>query len=176
MHHKKSIRRCPRIIYTKKRNSFSYTVSVEDRSVVVCKAAFLGLHGIEASRLRRKVINFNVDTKDNRGKHSNHPKVEESIKNLIWKHIQNFPVRESHYSGSINSRRKYLDSSLNVAKMHRIFLIEHPELSSVCKYSLYGKLFNYEFNISFGFPRSDICNTCEKQQVEIKAAKSNGFF
>ena len=67
--------------YTKKRNSFSYAVSVEDRSVVVCKAAFLGLHEIEANRLRRKVINFSVDTKDNRGKHSNHPKVEESIKN-----------------------------------------------------------------------------------------------
>ena len=58
--------------------------------------------------------------------------------------------------------------------MHRIFLIEHPELSSVCKYSLYSKLFNYEFNISYGFSRSDICDTCEKQQVEIKAAKLNG--
>ena len=59
--------------------------------------------------------------------------------------------------------------------MHRIFLIEYPELLSVCKYFLYSKLFNYEFNISFGFPRSDICdNTCEKQQVEIKAAELNG--
>ena len=50
-----NIRRRPRTTYTKKRNSFSYTVSVEDRSVV-CKAAVLGLHGIEASRLRRKFI------------------------------------------------------------------------------------------------------------------------
>ena len=85
-----NIRRRPRTTYTKKRNSFSYAVSVEDRSVVVCKAAFLGLHGIEASTLRRKVINFSVDTKDNRGKHSNHPKVEESIKNLIWKIFKTF--------------------------------------------------------------------------------------
>ena len=67
-----------------------------------------------------------------------------------------------------------MDSSLNVAKMHRIFLIEHPELSSMCKYSLYSKLFICEFNISFGFPRSGICDTCEKQQVEIKAAELNG--
>ena len=44
----------------------------------------------------------------------------------------------------------------------------------MCKYFLYSKLFNYEFNISFGFPRSDICNTCEKQRVEIKAAELNG--
>ena len=84
-----NIRRRPRTTCTRKRNSFSYAVSVEDRSVVVCKAAFLGLHGIEASRLRRYVINFSVDTIDNRGKHSNHPKVEESIKNLIREHIQN---------------------------------------------------------------------------------------
>ena len=57
--------------------------------------------------------------------------------------------------------------------MHRIFLIEYPELSSVCKYSLYSKLFNCEFNISFVFPRSDISDACEKQQVEIKAAELN---
>ena len=74
-----NICRHPRTTYTKKRNSFSYTVSVEDRSVVACKATFLALHGIEASRLRRKVINFSVDTKDNCGKQSNHPKVEESF-------------------------------------------------------------------------------------------------
>ena len=55
-----NIRRRPRTTYIKKRNSFSYAVSVEDRSVVVCKAAFLGLHRIEAGRLRRKVINFSV--------------------------------------------------------------------------------------------------------------------
>ena len=115
-----------------------------------------------------------LDTKDNCGKHSNHSKVEDSIKNLIREHIQNFLARESHFSCSINSWRKYLNSSLNVSKMHIIFLIEHPDFSSVCKYFLYSKLFNYEFNISFGFPRSDICDTCKKQQVEIKAAELNG--
>ena len=89
-------------------------------------------------------------------------------------HIQNFPARESHYSRSINSMRKYLNSSVNVAKMHRIFLIEHPKLLSVCKNFLYSKLFNYEFNVSFGFSRSDICDTCEKQQVQIEAAELIG--
>ena len=168
------IRRRPRNADGQKRNSFTFTVTLEEKSVIACRAAFLGLHGIGIGRLKRKVLNFAVDIKDNRGKHGNHPKVDESTKNLIREHIQNFPARESHYSRSVNARRKYLDSSMNVAKMHRIFLIHYPELRTVCKYSLYHEIFNYEFNISFGFPRSDICDPCEKQQVAIKAAELHG--
>ena len=138
------------------------------------QSSFLGLHGIGIGRLKIKVLNFAVNTKDSRGKHGNHPKVDNSTKNLIREHIQNFPARESRYSRSENAKRKYLDSSINVAKMHRIFLIEHPELRTLCKYSFYHEIFNYEFSISFGFPRSDICNTCEKQQVAIKAAEIHG--
>ena len=37
----------------------------------------------------------------------------------------------------------------------------------MCKYSLHSKLFNYEFNISFGFPRNDICDTCEIKAAEV---------
>ena len=54
--------------------------------------------------------------------------------------------------------------SLNIQSFHQC----------VNTYSLYSKLFNCEFNISFGFPRSDICDTCEKQPVEIKVAELNG--
>ena len=40
---------------------------------------------------------------------------------------------------------------------------------------MYSNIFNYEFNIAFGYPRSDICDLCERHQVAIKAAaaKSN---
>ena len=36
---------------------------------------------------------------------------------------------------------------------------------------MYYNIFNYEFNISFVYRRTDICDTCEKQQAEIKEAE-----
>ena len=61
---------------------------------------------------------------------------------------------------------------LYVVKMHRLFIKNNPDLMAIHKYSLYYKIFN-EFNISFGFPRSNICDFCERQQVVIKAAEVN---
>ena len=142
-----NIRRRPQTTYTKKRNSFSCTVSVEDRSVVVCKAAFLDFHRIEASRLRRKVINFSVGTKDNRDKHNNHPKVEESIKNLIREHIQNFPATESHYSRSINSRKNIWIHLLSLPKCIEFFSLniqsfhQCVNISCTANYSITSLIF-----------------------------------
>ena len=65
------------------------------------------------------------------------------------------------------------DFSLTLAKMHRLFLLQHPDLTSLCKYSMYSDIFNYEFNIAFGYSKSDIYDLCERHQVAIKAAAAN---
>ena len=57
--------------------------------------------------------------------------------------------------------------------MHRLVLQENPDLTNDCKYSLYKHIFNYEFNISFGYPRTDVCDTCEKQQASLAVGKVN---
>ena len=36
----------------------------------------------------------------------------------------------------------------------------------------YRKIFNEEFNLSFGYPRSDTCETCDLLHVTIQASKS----
>lgn len=168
------IRRRPRKQPSKERNSFSYSVTVQERSITVCKAAFLGLHGIKMSRMKKKVLNFTTEISDKRGKHENHAKINDDVRNRIREHIRQFPARESHYSRAKNTHKKYLDSTLSVAEMHRIFIRENPDLAEACKYWLYQNIFNYEFNIAFGFPRSDICDTCEKQHAQIKAAELAG--
>ena len=146
-------------------------VTSGEKSVKICQAAFLGLHGIKASRLKRKVLNFGKDISNNHGKHGNHSKIDEDIKNHVWQHIIKFPACESHYSRSKNQHKKYLDASLTIAEMHHIFLSENMDLQHTCSYRLYQNIFNFEFNISFGYPRIDICDTCKKQQAEIKAAE-----
>ena len=156
------------------RSSYVYTATTGKKSVKVCQAAFVALHGIKATRLKRKVLQFDTDIRDGRGKHDQHPKTEDEIMNKIRQHIKMFPVRESHYSRSKNTHRTYLDASLNVAAMYKDFLHQNPELNEKVKYWLYSKIFKTEFNISFGYPRSDICDTCERQQVEMKTAELDG--
>ena len=116
----KKIRRRPRSDALKStgRESFSYIVTSGEKSVKICQAAFLGLHGIKASRLKRKVLNFDEDISDNRGKHGNHSKIDEDIKNRVREHIMKFSAHESHYSRSKNQHKKYLDASLTIAEMH----------------------------------------------------------
>ena len=154
-----------------KRASFVYTITICQKSVRVCQAAFVALHGIKVSRLKRKILHFEKDIQDGRGKHDQHSQISIQVRDQIRHHIRLFPARESHYSRCQNTNRKYLDPSLSVTSMHQDFLKENPDLNGQAKYWLYNEIFNTEFNISFGYPRSDVCDTCERQQVEIKAAE-----
>ena len=167
-----SVRRRPRNEGANQRNSFKYAVTLRNRTISICQAALLALHGIKASRLKKKVLSFQNQIADNRGKHDKHKKIDDAIKTRIREHIQRFPARESHYSRAKNSHKRYLDASLSIASMHRLFLKDNPDLTKQsCKYWLYKDIFNYEFNVSFGYPRSDICDKCEKYQADIKAAE-----
>lgn len=132
------------------------------------------MHGLGEGRFKRKVLQFESSILDMRGKHPNHPKINEGIRDKVCAHIVQFQPRESHYSRSKNATRKYLDSSLSIAKMHRMFLQENPDLDGKVLYWLYEDIFNFEFNISFGYPRSDICDTCERFTADIYAAQKSG--
>ena len=58
--------------------------------------------------------------------------------------------------------------------MYRAFIKANPDLQYVCKNSLYHKIFMYKFNISFGYVPSNICNLCEKLEVDLKKAQIAG--
>ena len=129
---------------------------------------------------------------DRRGKHDKHVTVGEDLKNLIREHIQSFPARHSHYSRQDNAGRVYLSPELSIARLHRMFLEAHdPEYiqlqednlqrriahQSVQKLRkplvsehLYHDIFVNEFNIHFGHPRSDTCDTCDSLKLQIDQA------
>ena len=58
--------------------------------------------------------------------------------------------------------------------MYRIFLDDNPDLKNIVKRWLYQDIFTHEFNTAFGYPRSDICDTCESYYAQIKAAQAGG--
>ena len=110
---------------------------------------------------------------DGRGKHELRPNaISNEIKETIRQHIKLFPRRQSHYSRSSNLKRDYLDEGLSISRMYQLYLKKYqtdtcakPEVNEW----LYRKIFNEEFNLSFGYPRSDTCDTCDLLNVATRA-------
>lgn len=152
------------------RTVFSYEVSnSENEKISLCQKAFLALHGIFKSRLEKKVRTAAQPT-DNRGRHATRPN-RTSLESLekIRKFLSELPARESHYTRSDSRNRKYLDPNLSITKLHENFNTSHPD--NKISYGVFAKVFNEDFNISFGYPRKDICNTCTKLLVNIRQAE-----
>ena len=144
---------------------------------MVCLKAFAGLHGITSScarRLATSSLESACPPLDQRGKHSKHRKIPESIRRQIDDHIRSFPVMKSHYSRARHSqRRKYLSPLLSVSEMHSLYLEKYEPQAEKPKvtYSYYLKHFNENFNLYFGYPKSDICGTCDSLNVQIGSAE-----
>jgi len=102
----------------------------------------------------------NVSGEDCRGKQASVNKLSLDILDRIKRHIESFPVVESHYCRK-NSRRKYLDCKLNITKMHEMYLqsvAEQPDAK--ISYQMYQKVFCTDYNLSFHKPRKDTCGQC----------------
>ncbi|CAG9829796.1 unnamed protein product [Diabrotica balteata] len=157
--------------------SFLYEIKIDGKLITLCQSAFLAVHGIKRSKLRRKIQKNNADPKDSRGIHHTRPnRTKIDTLAAVRKFIEELPARESHYSRSDNKLRKYLDSHLSVAKLHRNFL-EKSQNEKV-SYEMFRKIFTEEYNISFGFPRKDICKECtlflaRLQQAEVAHDKTS---
>ena len=164
-----------------KMNTFVYNVRLENGNRVrVCKKTFCDLHAIGKRRvetLAAKIVGGVVFSGDERGRHCNRPKkTTEEAKERIREHIKSFPHRKSHYSQKDNRKRKYLSENLSIARMYDLYLKRYePEVSETAakpqvKEWLYRKIFNEEFNLSFGYPRSDTCETCDLLHVAIQSS------
>ena len=178
-------------------SSFTYEYYIRSEQgidVKVCQKAFCSVYGFGPKRLlvlRKKQQKTGLEP-DQRGRHDKHVSVDESMKELIREHIQSFPTRHSHYSRSDNSGRVYLSLELSIARLHRMFLETHdPEYIQMEQSNiqrrivhepaeklrkpfvsehLYHDIFVTEFNIHFGYPRSDTCDTCDSLKLQIDQA------
>jgi len=175
--------------------SFDYSLHNDKGfNVHVCQKAFCTVHGFGPKRLqvlRQKLENGKLEL-DGRGKHNNHPAVDDNLKDMIREHIKSVPSRQSHYSRKDNSKRVYLSPDLSIARLHRNFLekydpeyiklqeeyqkcvIAHepaPKLRKpLVSEHLYHDIFVTEFNIHFGYPRTDTCSTCDRLTIQAEAA------
>jgi len=119
--------------------------------------------------------------RDGRGCHCNHLRINLEPKNAIRQFIKNLNARESHYSRESNPHKYFLPSGTTISQLYRQILAEHPEYQpnennnrNRTFYWLFRKIFNTEFNIGVGYPRSDLCNACELFSTEIKVTTREG--
>lgn len=151
---------------------------------------FCAIHGISTKRVERLASNiaYNEATTappDLRGKHHNRPNaISDEIIQTIDTHIKSFPRRSSHYSRSKNIKKYYLSPELSVKRMHELYLERYePEvyakwhtteekLKPKVSYDFYFRYLKANFNISFGHPRSDTCQVCDKIDTQLKGKRS----
>ena len=147
--------------------SYSYEIKVvrDDKVeiVPVCKKAIVSIFGITFRRIQtinEALSKTGMPSIDKRGRHGQNPKaLDQSIKDRVHEHISSLRARKSHYSLK-RSRKLYLRSELNVKKLHDMFQTKFPDVK--ISYETYRTIFNADFNIWFGYPRSDTCSQCDE--------------
>ena len=149
--------------------------------VEVCKKTFCDIHAVGKRRVEvlcEKLKAGNLLPGDARGTHRNRRTIPEQVKERIREHIRSFPRHQSHYSRGDNRKREYLPEGLSIAQMYRLFLSAYEteayadEPLYVVKEWLYRKIFNEEFNLSFGYPRSDTCQLCDELRMAVASTSS----
>lgn len=159
-------------------NRFIVRVKKNDEvlDITVCKKGFLSIHGIGVGKLNHLLqkLKANPDPpRDGRGQHDNRPhKTDTETLNKLHNHINSSQSRNSHYSLK-KSNKVYLSEELNINKMHEMFLQKHPEEVTNVSYETYRTVLNRDFNISFGYPRSDTCSYCDAFVAKQKCLSRN---
>ncbi|XP_031328822.1 uncharacterized protein LOC116159878 [Photinus pyralis] len=117
---------------------------------------------------KKRVAKSSICPLDGRGKHSKHKKIADEQKDTIRNHINRFPAYRSHYSRERTSK-KYLSSDLSIAEMYRLYCEYCRSNDKTAeKESLYRKIFNEEFNLSFHAPKNDTCAKCDQFALSLQ--------
>ena len=128
-----------------------------------------------------QVIEKNLPILDGRGRHNSHAKVLVDASTVLHDFIVNLNARESHYSREKNTNKIYLPSNTTKSKLYREFLQQNPDyrpgneenVRNTISYWFFCKTFNEDFNISIGYPLSELCNNCELFKKRIDVAQRN---
>lgn len=154
-------------------SSFKYFAMKTTTRVEVCRRAYISLHALSHKIVLRltHILAANQTPADKRGKHENRSNaIPPDVLIKINEHIDSFPKRTSHYSSTPVT---YLDATLNVKKMHELFIEKYPEYNNKIKYEYYLEYYNKNFGFRFGRPQVDVCSTCEDLIIKMKSTNLN---
>ncbi|KAF2903599.1 hypothetical protein ILUMI_02586, partial [Ignelater luminosus] len=154
---------------------YLYFFDIKGNRIEVRRQIFCGTLSISQKPVYTAHKNSNdaitiIPKKSRQGKHVKH-KISEADRQNGKNHINSFPRISSHYCRS-TSDREYLESGLNVTKMHDLYVTKMQELGQDTVTQLaYRHIFLNEFNLHFFKPKKDRCGLCEEVQLLKNEAK-----
>lgn len=160
-------------VFSRRHCTPQYFIPRKDTNVRVCRKTLCDVFNITPRRVQMLLekIKFDKPLTDGRGLHDNRPnRVSDETRELIKQHISSFPLQENHYS-RLESKKKCLNPNLTVKRMWKLFLNKHPD--SQVGIHMYRDIFNSEFNLRFGLPRSDTCAYCDRLYIQLIAANDD---
>lgn len=154
----------------------AYFFTINGNRMRVCRQFFMATLDVSTTTLAtvRKKIAGGVLEGDNRGKHRNHRKLSETVKNDIRNHINSIPRIPSHYLRA-QSDREYIEGGRTIAQIYRDYVKNCSEEGKPCaKRTTFFEVFN-EFNISFFIPKKDQCELCTVHENSGQKEKKQEF-
>ena len=148
--------------------TFKYYITVDGERKQICKTALCNLIKIgrgKVDAVQKQIKNgASCARMSLQGKHRNRPcKVDDEHLEFIRNHINSFPTETSHYSRTENPNREYLSPLISLAKMYKLYCDRCTEASmKPVSDTKYYQIFNTEFNLGFGSPKSDTCSKCDR--------------
>ena len=141
--------------------TFKYYLYTGDSRLQVCRHFFLntldvGRDFIYGTMDMHSATGTLKPTKQ--GAHSNHVKTDETLLKEVKDHISSFAVIDSHYCRA-KSLKKYLDSSLSVSKMYKMYTEACRGPNKLFEFK-YRQVFDMSFNLGFHRPKKDQCEIC----------------
>lgn len=85
---------------------------------------------------------------------------------MVKRHIESFPVMESHYSRK-STKKLYLDSTLSISKMFDLYkndFCTNNNIVNPVSEKTYRRIFCNNYNLSFFKPKKDLCALCYKYE------------
>jgi len=151
-----------------------YSVNSEGRKLSVCRQTFMHIYAVSKKRIEVLIQKLKVGTnvpQDMRGLHHNRPKkIADEILQQIEAHIASFPTYESHYTrnANINIEKQSLEAGLSLSKLYGLF-IEKQRMndSPECEEWIYRDVFSKRFNLRFGSPKQNCCDTCDRFMTRL---------
>lgn len=140
--------------------------------VPVCLNTFVKVLGVSRFRINRVVKNYKSTGEMPTEKRGGYRKLDvyKPKETVVINFLNKLKCVESHYCRSaVSTSRKYLSSELNIRKLYRMYIESSGAI--YVKEGFFRKIFNTNYNLGFGNPRTDVCSTCLKLEERIKSEK-----
>lgn len=151
--------------------SIKYAIYANKKLIPVCQKVFLETLGITKYRVQYVMKTFFSTGQLASEKRGGDRKTQKYIplRQSVHRFLKSLKCIEAHYCRSSTQERKYLPSELNIKKLYKMYKSQNVDCT--VKLSYFRTIFNTDFNLGFGNPRTDACSKCIELTEKIKTEK-----